>query len=534
MKDAAKVQRWSRRSVKLALATAGFTVAGFSLSARAVDVDWDNSSGNGQWLTPANWSNDQVPETQIDGQPPTALPDADATFVNPAAGPANITATIPRPRDIKFGSDVDGVQRPGAGTVNHTGGEANLVGWFRMGIGGVGTGTYNLSGATSVLEAGRINVAESTGSINTLAVSGGTLRQRDSDNAEPAWNRIGGDGAATFNVSGGTVSFHARTMYGAAGNSVATINQTGGTVETRFGEINIADTGDAIYNISAGTLRKGGTDGDGLVVGQWTGGNGTVNVSGTGSVVSEDLMIVGHGDPGAAADAAVGIVNQTGGTVRLAQATAPADQPDVQGVSLMLGRNVSGNGTYNLSGGVLDLSGGSIAVGLGNGLFNMTGGELRNVSAIEADDDNGPFTHGGGVIAVGPVAGTPGTTTINGNYTQAAANPASLPAVQIDITAAGSDVLDINGTAVLSGTLDLVIAPGTTLVEGQMFTVLTSDGLTGTFSDAVGQFNEDGYAFSASYANNNVVLTVIPEPATAALAALGVAGLLLRRRRLVR
>ena len=482
---------------------AGFITLGSPLSARAVDVDWDNSSGDGVWTNPLNWVGDVVPQNgvQVDG---------DATFVNAAAGPATISATIPQPRDIKFGSDVGGA-RPGAGTVNQTGGDAILQGWFRMGISG-GTGQYNLSGATSLLEAGRFNVGENGAANNTLTVTSGTLRQRDNDNSEPNWSRIGSDGTATFNVSGGMVSFHSRTMFAAGGNSVATVTQTGGTVETRVGDINIADTGTATYTISGGTLRKGGGGGDGFVVGQWTGSEANLNVSGTAAVISEARMIIGHGDPAAAANTAVGEVTQTGGTVTI------ADQ-------LQLGQNVSGNGTYNLSGGVLDMTGAAIEIGAGTGAFNMTGGEIRNASSIEGAA--GTFTQGGGRLSVGSNTAALGITTIAGNYTQTGPTPV----VAINITSAGSDTLDVNGTATLTGTLDLEIAPGTTLTQGQVLTVLTADALSGLFSDAVVTFTEDGFTFTASYANNNVVLTVVPEPATAGLAVLGAAGLFLRRRR---
>src|SRR3954462_4431465 len=102
--------------------------------ASAASIDWDNETLDGKWNTTTNWSTNITP-TGGD----------DAAFINPAAGPAKITADIPVLRDVRFGDDSTGA-RTGSGVLNHSAGTATLNGWFRMGIVTGSGGTYNLSG----------------------------------------------------------------------------------------------------------------------------------------------------------------------------------------------------------------------------------------------------------------------------------------------------------------------------------------------------------------------------------------------------
>jgi len=479
----------------------------FSLcTVHAVDVDWDNGSLDGNWNTPANWSTNLVP----------VLPD-DAVFIDPAAGPATISADIPIPRDLRFGSD----GRPGTGTVNHSAGTATLGGWFRMGVGGAGSGgTYNLSGGT--ITSNRYNVGESGGSIGTVNVSGtGVLRQNDVDiNAEPTWNRIGQDGNGTFNLSdSGTASFDSRTMLGAAGTGNGTVNQTGAgsLFEVRRGDLTIADTGTGTYNISAGTLRTLNTSGESVVVGQWDNSNGNLNVSGTAQVQVGGDLVVANGNPTNTAPS-TGVVTQSSGVVQVGLGG---------GGNLRIGVDPEANGTYNLSGGTLDLTGGNIVYGAGTHSFNFTGGRLQDVAST-----NFSLAQQGGVLAPGPSGGS-GITTINGGYTMTDG------IMEISLFNAGAaDQVAVNGSVSLSGTLDLV--PDGALALGSMFTIVSNDGtdaIAGFFSNRPDDstFFEDGNTFMIDYqggTGNDVVLTVIPEPGSTLLL-LSALGLLRYRRRTV-
>jgi PEP-CTERM motif-containing protein len=501
----------------LGVASGGLAVSGVATSARAVQIDWDNGAGaDKNYNTPANWAGDVVPPGGDD-----------ATFINPALGPVVINADIPTPRDFRFGDNEANVQRPGSITVNHTAGAASINGWFRMGLGGTGSGgEYNLSGGS--FTAGRFNVAETGGSTGTVTVSGGTLTQRDVGDIANAdnWNRIGQDGSATFNVSGGgTVSLDARTLIGAGGSSNSTVTQTGGTFETRRGEIVIGDGGTAVYNISAGTLRaQGAADNDdsggNITVGQWDNSNGTLNVSGTANVSTVRDLNVGNGrlqtdPPNPVPTPSTGTVTQSGGTV-----TVGRDLNIANG-------NTSQVGSYTLSGGTLDMTGGTIRKGADDTFVVSGTGRLINVGTIDF-----PFAQGGGTFNPGPQAG-PGATTVNGGYNQAAAGT-----LQVDITApSGTDLLNVTGAVSLAGNLDIVATGG--LLADQSFLILQNDGadaITGAFlGKAQGvPFLEDGTLWRISYTGgdgNDVALTVVPEPATLGLAALGACGLLLRRRR---
>jgi hypothetical protein len=387
-------------------------------------------------------------------------------------------------------------------------------------------GTYNLSGGT--IETGRYNIAEAGGSTGTVAITGGTLRQRDTSDIADGnqWNRIGQGGVATFNLSNGLVSLDSRTLVGADATSAGTtVTQTGGTFEVRRGEFVIGDGGtNATYNISGGTLRtlnaeNGNTDTSGhLTIGQWDNSNGKLNVSGNATVLVAANLQLGNGQASAPS---TGTVVQTGGIVRVGTAGSG---------DLRLADNAPAVASYTLQGGILDLTGGNIVKGAGTATFTMTGGELRDVRS-----SNIGITQGGGTLHPSDVEGGVATATINGNYTQSAGTANLL----IDLSAAaGSDVLDVNGTATLAGTLSVNVLGDGVVPTGTQFTVLTPDTLVGAFTNGAFVTADTGQRFSISYTGgdgNDVVLTAqaVPEPGVmgGVLAAVGLASARRRVRR---
>ena len=94
------------------------------------------------------------------------------------------------------------------------------------------------------------------------------------------------------------------------------------------------------------------------------------------------------------------------------------------------------------------------------------------------------------------------------------------------------DFMNVSGTAVLGGTLQLRFVNGfaSTVTSADTFTILSSSGLSGSFlnvpttSTRLGTFDGGG-SFLVNYVGNSVTLTnfsPIPEPSTYALLALGV------------
>lgn len=513
----------------------------------AVDFNWTNGTGDMNWFTPDNW-------TPVG--PPAGGDGNFARFIAGASSPANLAGDAAPVQDYLFGND----GTTGSRTLNHTAGVGTVNGWVRMGIdpdgggpltGAGDAGTYNLSG-TAVLNAGRLNMAEVGGSISTFNQSGGTVtinaaggdnnisigqggianftisdgvfRQADVGdvgNGDGTWNSFGQNGGSTanFTMSGGTLSLDARTFFGRGGT--ITGNQTGGLIEVRRGEIVFGDGGGGTYTISGGTLLASSQldnddTGGNITVGQWDNSNATVNVRDLANVTTFRDLNIGNGRIEAPS---TGVVDQSGGTVTVGRNLNIANG------------NTSQNGTYNLQGGVLDMTGGDINKGADD-TFSMTGGRLQDALNV-----NFALDQIGGVLAPGPV-GSVGITNIATGYTlQLAAT------LEIDLlTASLFDFLTVNGDVSLAGNLDLL--PSVNLAVNDTFIIInnfTGNPTSGAFDGKPqgATFVEDGYEFVVDYAagdGNDVAVTVtnvVPEPASLAIL-LGGVGLLsaLRRRRL--
>jgi hypothetical protein len=100
-----------------------------------------------------------------------------------------------------------------------------------------------------------------------------------------------------------------------------------------------------------------------------------------------------------------------------------------------------------------------------------------------------------------------GTLTIAGDYTQL---PTGQLTIRLGGVSAGTqyDQLVMSGTAVLAGTLALVLVNGFTPAGGAVFTVMTYGAQTGSLAIAGG-----GQSYTASYAVTDLTITVGGPPA---------------------
>ncbi|TAJ30372.1 MAG: hypothetical protein EPO67_14330, partial [Reyranella sp.] len=200
-----------------------------------------------------------------------------------------------------------------------------------------------------------------------------------------AWSNLNvgsGTGATgTLNVSGGSLTLNLGLRVGDFGGTGA-VQQTGGTVRLQqsCGDLNRCPAfnlgnqgGTGTYNISGGQLLlEGGSHSIGRNSGASPASSGTLNISGTGLVQlgpsdSNGVFVIGDRDPGSAPNS-TGVVNQTGGTLRI-----------LGGSEFYLGGY--GSGTYNLNGGALEIGGTSLRGNFPSGVtpyaFNLGGGTVR-------------------------------------------------------------------------------------------------------------------------------------------------------------
>ena len=202
----------------------------------------------------------------------------------------------------------------------------------------------------------------------------------------------------------------------------------------------------------------------------------------------------------------------------------------VVGGNLRMGIASLATGTYNLQGGVLDLTSGDINRGAGTATFTFTGGRLRDAANI-----NIPLNQQGGVLAPGPIASA-GVTTINGDYSLASAGTIELSIISPGV----ADLINVNGIVALAG--NLLIADDTPgLALGTSFIVLSNDGvdpITGTFlglPEGQDFVSAAGNIFDISYVagdgGNDIRLLVVPEPLAGLLLFSGTGLLLILRRR---
>jgi hypothetical protein len=366
------------------------------------------------------------------------------------------------------------------------------------------SGTYTLAGTGSLAPGymqigwlGNGNFIQSGGSNNILfdALIG---------------SQLGSSG--TYTLSGGTFTVGGQLIVGE--HATGTFNQTGGSANVNFlnlgrwldGGSNVVGT----YNLSSGAYLTSVGD-------QWIGsvGNGTFNQTGGSNTVGGSLHL-GWSDSGTSHT--VGTYNLSGGNL-----TAPTEYVGWGGVGVFtqsggtnsitstgtnglgIGYLLSGNGTYTLSGGVLN-TGATIFVGNGGtGTLNINGGSVTvgNDHSITIGDMPG---------SSGTVNLSAGTVVLTGNQFTGFGGVGTINQTGGSLSVAGyqsiGDQPTISGTYNLSGTAATLSVTGPEFVGGSGIGTFNQSGGTnnaGSLSVAQNAGSTGTYTLSGSTSILNVI-----------------------------
>ena len=375
----------------------------------------------------------------------------------------------------------------GAGTLNQTAGTlqpnaGNNPGLI-VGFGSAAPGTYNLSGGTVATY--QTIVGDANG---TFAQTGGT---HNASNGLIIGYNHGYAGTYTLGQAAGATSLLQTSVTEVALDGTGTFVQTAGTHAAASGII-VGDNADATgtYNLSGGTVTAGGVEVGDAGAGTYlqSGGTATVNnqfhlgttSSGTGTAtVTGGTLTANQADVGYNG---TGSFYQSAGTVSL---TAGNGGPAV----LFVGLNAGSHGLYQMTGGTLTSQ--QITVGYsGTGTFNQSGGTV-NLSGSNAGlyvgvnaGSAGTLVLAGGKLQANNIMGGSGTSTVDfngGTFQSNFGNVSEFAGITAVNVQAGGGTIDASNYGV---TVAVPIAhdptPGAPAVDGGLTFIDGAFTFTGT------------------------------------------------------
>lgn len=436
-------------------------LASLSLPMGLIADTWDGGGGDNDYANGLNWGADAVPGPvnadilqNVNVTLDTAQASSARLRVENGAGASltiNAGGSLLNLNHIRL-AELAGT----AGTLSLSGGNLRVNATTQNVVGFQGAGTLNVGSGSTYSNVGGSNlvVGYTGGGSGTINVTGGSMTL-------PNTFVVGRDSAGTLNVSSGTVDVNRSFNIGnlAGGNGVVNLTGTGyidGTGVLIGSQI--GNSGSGTVNIQdTARLRLGDRD---LSIGNNNSGSGTVNLtSGTFSV--GNAIFLGQ------AGSATGVVTQDGGLFESRNSNIVVGrQGNAQGTYVMNGGTMSAASTLyvgraNNSIGVFNQTGGDVFVGnnldFGNstgssavGTYTLSGGSLRVGSQMRAPAE-GHFVLNGGTLRVNRIVDTLDSFTWNGGtLTSAQAGDLINTRIDVDVTTSAGSVLDL-GPIYLSG-----------------------------------------------------------------------------------
>jgi autotransporter-associated beta strand protein len=555
--------------------------------AYAGSAEWNLNPTSDDWNTAANWTPMTVPNGPADTATFALSNTTDVSFsanttldgitFSPGASSFTFTATTSVSLTLS-----------GAGITNNSGTTQNFVtanpnGLFLIEFSNSATAgsqtVFTNEGSGLPGSPGLVFFRNSSTADNaTFINNGGTFDGADGGDTvfletSTAANGtfINNGGAASGLFGGGSTTFTASST---ADN--ATFINNGGTVDgadggvTYFfgtstaGSATIINNGATVSGAAGGFLQFGGrsTAGSSTLVengGSNGGGGGTILFTDQSTVGTAHIELFGngsvdisfHGAPGMTINSIegdgnvfLGANNLTVGSDNLNTTFACAIQDGGR-------RGGVGGSLTKIGTGTLILSGANTYTGNTNvngGVLKVDGSITGNTFVDRSGTDHSAMLAGTGIIhssvtnngRVSPGAlGVPGMLTVVHDYTQT--QFAALMIQMAGVSAGQFGVLNVLGTANLSGRLDPVLLNGFVPTIGQSFTFLNYAAVNGTLSIIDPNIDSEPEHWVISYQPTYAILTVAPgnvhvpdQGSTFVLLALGLLGLVTFRRHLLR